>query len=189
MRCKAIFLFCGTSLFWFWDCNSRNPIQKHVFRKRHTHKTYKTNQTETRPLQNVQHFSKILQKLRIHWTELLWILRWFFAFGCCCCCWCCNIITSPSSWSSRLSSFRVSQNEASPARVREVKRYFQIPINLVSSVLCAYPPTIPLESPCTYIPICISVSVIVQHVHASKNRCWSNKLCNSVRIICEIISS
>lgn len=78
MRCKAIFLFCGTSLFWFWDCNSRNPIQKHVFRKRHTHKTYKTNQTETRPLQNVQHFSKILQKLRIHWTELLWILRWFF---------------------------------------------------------------------------------------------------------------
>lgn len=145
------FFFCGNSLYFdFENANCPRKPQTYISKATKTHtkpKIYK----KTNPAQ-----SKTLQK---HWLypnraslifALIFCVRLNVAVE-----WCCNIMTSSSSpWSiiPRLSSFRVSQKEASPARVREVKHkeISIIPINLckfcVVCLLYVLPTILLLES-------------------------------------------
>jgi len=155
MRCKAIFRFLWKLSFDFENAKSpKNPAKKHIFQKKQTHK----NQTKTKPAQSkcpafFQKLSKnsktplnraslnfalifcvwlllLLLVLQHHRIIIILIIPFVFIS--------CQSRGSVSCQSSRGKAI-----------------YFQIPINLVSFVLCAYLQLYSLVPQCTYISLSV----------------------------------
>lgn len=126
--------------FWFCECQSPQTEPQTDFSK--TTNT-KLNPAPSAPLlhESFHKTPKINKPKRnkLFWIELLWILRWFF------CVWLLLLLLMLQHHHIIIILiipfvFILCQSkEASPARVREVKRNFQIPINLCKfCVVCLY---------------------------------------------------